>query len=40
MHAVEPSTSKECVLNAKVTGVMSEEEVIESKEALLGINVS
>ena len=40
VHAVEPSTSKECVLNAKVTGVMSEEEVIESKEALLGINVS
>ncbi len=39
VHSVEPS-GQECVVEAKVTGVMSEEEVIESKEALLGINVS
>ena len=40
VHAVEPSAPKECLIETKVTGVMSEEEVSKSKEALLGINVS
>lgn len=40
IHAVEPSSSKECVIDAKVTGVISEEEVIKSKDALLGLKVS
>ena len=40
VHAVEPSSGRDCVVEAKVTGVMSKEEVIKSKEALLGVNVS
>lgn len=40
VHAVEPSSGRDCVVEAKVTGVMSKEEVIKSKEALLGFNVS